>query len=138
VIFLLDVNLLMALLWENHEHHQTARAWLRHSSKFATCPLTQLGFARISSHAMLGYGMSPEQAFQVLRGLLSDTRHRFIPDDLSCADRILRTDLIGTANQVSDYYLIALARQHGLALATFDVALAKAFHSEHTLVKLVS
>ena len=27
--FLLDVNVLMALLWENHEHHQVARAWLR-------------------------------------------------------------------------------------------------------------
>jgi len=27
--FLLDVNVLMALLWENHEHHQVARTWFR-------------------------------------------------------------------------------------------------------------
>ena len=48
--FLLDVNVLMALLWENHEHHQVARRWFRQITDFATCPVTQLGFARISSH----------------------------------------------------------------------------------------
>ncbi len=31
--FLLDVNLLMAVLWENHEHHQTVRAWLRRGDR---------------------------------------------------------------------------------------------------------
>ena len=65
--FLLDVNLLMALLWENHEHHHAARAWLRHVKDFATCPVSQLGFARVSSHPLLGYSMSPDQAFGVLR-----------------------------------------------------------------------
>jgi len=60
---LLDVNLLVALLWENHEHHYRARRWLGTVTEFATCPVTQLGFARISSHPMLGYGTSPEHAF---------------------------------------------------------------------------
>jgi predicted nucleic acid-binding protein len=40
--FLLDVNVLMALLWENHEHHQVARVWLRRITDFATCPVSQL------------------------------------------------------------------------------------------------
>jgi predicted nucleic acid-binding protein len=53
---LLDVNLLMALLWENHEHHTHARSWLMGISAFATCPVAQLGFARVSSHPLLGYG----------------------------------------------------------------------------------
>jgi hypothetical protein len=57
--FLLDVNVLMALLWETHEHHHTARAWFRGVTDFATCPVTQLGFARVSSHPSLGYSMSP-------------------------------------------------------------------------------
>lgn len=60
--FLLDVNLLMALLWENHEHHQVARAWLHGVTDFATCPVSQLGFTRVSSHPLLGYSMSPDQA----------------------------------------------------------------------------
>src|SRR6266511_1737982 len=127
----------MALLWENHEHHSTARRWLRGVTDFATCPVSQLGFARVSSHPLLGYSMSPDQAFAVLRRLLADSRHRFVSDDLSCADRIVRTDLMGGANQVTDHYLVALARHHRLSLATFDEALASAFSSEPGLVHLL-
>jgi predicted nucleic acid-binding protein len=95
VTCLLDINLLMALLWENHEHHALARRWLRSVTAFATCPVSQLGFARVSSHPILGYGLTPEQAFSVLRRFLTDPRHRFVPDDLSCEDRVVRTDLMG-------------------------------------------
>jgi toxin-antitoxin system PIN domain toxin len=137
VTFLLDVNLLMALLWENHEHHPVARRWFRGVTGFVTCPITQLGFARVSSHPLLGFGMSPEQSFGVLRRFLADPRHRFAPDDLSCEDRVLRTDLIGGANQVTDHYLVALARQQQLGLATFDEPLARAFAGEPGLVQWV-
>jgi toxin-antitoxin system PIN domain toxin len=126
----------MALLWENHEHHQVARAWFRQVRDFATCPLTQLGFARVSSHPALGYRMSPDQAFAVLRVLLADARHHFVPDDLSCGHRV-RTDLMIRASQVTDHYLVALAQKHGLALATFDESLASMFSQERDLVRLV-
>src|SRR5688572_16446813 len=88
---------------------------------------TQLGFARVSSHPGLGYSMSPDQAFSVLRTFLADRRHHFIPDDLSCEDREMRTDLMKGANQVTDHYLVALAMKHGFAVATFDESLAGAF-----------
>jgi len=135
--FLLDVNVLMALLWENHEHHQVARAWFREITDFATCPVTQLGFARVSSHPALGYSMSPDQAFSVLRTFLADARHRFISDDLSCEDRVVRTDLMASANQVTDHYLVALARKHSFTLATFDESLTNTFRQETDLVQLV-
>ena len=99
---LLDVNLLMALLWENHEQHSKVRAWFQGVLEFATRPVVQLGFARVSSHPLLGYGLTPESAFGVLRQLLANPRHRFIPDDLSCADRVVRTDLMGGANQTPE------------------------------------
>ena len=137
MIRLLDVNVLMALLWENHEQHDRARRWLRTVPEFATCPVSQLGFARISSHPMLGFGMWPETAFGVLRRFLADPRHRFIPDDLSCEDRVLLTERIPGANHVTDHYLAALARQHGLALATFDEPLSRAFPDEPALMELV-
>lgn len=137
MIRLLDVNVLMALLWENHEQHDRARRWLRAVTEFATCPVSQLGFARISSHPMLGFGMSPEQAFGVLRRFLADRRHRFIPDDLSCEDRVLLAERIPGANDVTDHYLAALARQHGLTLATFDEPLSRAFSDEPALVERV-
>jgi len=107
---LLDVNLLMALLWENHEHHTQARSWFKGVSAFATCPVVQLGFARVSSHPLLGYGLTPELAFGVLRQFIADPRHQFISDDLSCADRVVRTELMAGANQITDRYLVALAR----------------------------
>lgn len=135
--FLLDVNVLMALLWESHEHHQVARGWLRRITDFATCPVSQLGFARISSHPALGYSMLPDQAFSVLRGFLADKRHHFIPDDLSCEDRALHSELMIGANQITDNYLVALARRHRLNLATFDEALAQGFVKESDLVHLV-
>ena len=113
------------------------RNWFREIKNFATCPVSQLGFARVSSHALLGYSISPERAFGVLRQFLSDPRHHFIPDDLSCEDRVVRTDLMRGANQVTDHYLIALARQHKLTLATFDEPLARKFANETDLVALV-
>jgi toxin-antitoxin system PIN domain toxin len=127
----------MALLWENHEHHSKARAWFKGITAFATCPVAQLGFARVSAHPLLGYGMTPNDAFGVLRKLLTDSRHRFIPDDLSCTDRALRTELMAGPNQITDRYLIALARQHQCTLATLDEPLAKAFPGETNLVLLV-
>ena len=56
---------------------------------------------------------------------------------LSCADHVVRTDLMTGANQVTDRYLVALARQHGLQLGTLDEPLAKAFAGETGLVELV-
>ncbi len=134
---LLDVNLLMALLWENHEHHSKARRWFKDVSNFATCPLVQLGFARVSSHPLLGYGLTPELSFGVLRQLLADARHEFIPDDLSGTDRAVRTELMIGANQITDRYLVALARQHHCQMATLDEPLATSFASEPGLVQLV-
>ena len=130
-------NLLMALRWENHEEHARARRWRRGVPEFATCPLGQLGFARISSHPMLGYGLSPATAFQVLRRFLADPRHRFVPDDLGGEEHSLRTDRIHGANHVTDHYLAALARRHRLSLVTFDEPLIRAFAEESGLVILV-
>jgi toxin-antitoxin system PIN domain toxin len=127
----------MALLWENHEHHSKARSWFKGVSTFASCPVVQLGFARVSSHPLLGYGLTPELAFGVLRQFIADPRHAFISDDLSCEDRVVRTDLMAGANQITDRYLVALARQHGFSLATLDEPLAKSFEGEMGLVELL-
>jgi toxin-antitoxin system PIN domain toxin len=138
VTFLLDVNLLMALLWENHEHHIRARKWLGTVPKFATCPIGQLGFIRVSSHPLLGFGMVPEDAARILRRFISDPRHHFVPDDVRCDDRALLTERMTSPNQVTDYYLATLARQHKLSLATFDKQMSMAFPDEPGLVRLVS
>ena len=135
---LLDVSVLIAVLWEDHGHCQRARHWLTTVPQFATCPLVQLGFARISSNLALGYVARPEQAFSVLRRFLADERHRFLPDDVGCDERALFTERIAGPNQITDHYLVTLAQRHGMILATFDAALSRAFSNGTNLVELVS
>lgn len=86
---------------------------------------------------MPAFDMTPEQTFGVRRRFLADPRHRFIPDDLSCENRVLLTERIPGSNHVTDRYLAALARQHGRALATFDEPLSRAFPDEPGLVELM-
>lgn len=131
---LLDVSVLLALLWENHDRNRQARRWLATVPRFATCPL---GFARISSNLTLGYAYRPEQAFSSLRKFLADERHRFLPHDLGCDERALFTERMLGPGQITDHYLVALARRHSLVLSTFDAALSRTFPNEGNLVELV-
>src|SRR5690348_17095540 len=54
MIYLLDVNVLVALRYTPHAHHARATCWLdgydRHypSDRFATCSVTEIGFVRIA------------------------------------------------------------------------------------------
>jgi uncharacterized protein len=66
---LLDVNLLIALLWPAHEHHEAAHRWFgaRRSKRWATCPLTQLAFVRIVSNPSFSTdAITPEEAVALL------------------------------------------------------------------------
>jgi predicted nucleic acid-binding protein len=44
---------------------------------------------------------------------------------------------MGGANQITDHYLVALARQHRLSLASLDEPLARTFVGEAQLVQLI-
>jgi predicted nucleic acid-binding protein len=45
---LLDVSFLLACGWSSHARHAAARTWLERQSAFATNPLAELGFVRVS------------------------------------------------------------------------------------------
>jgi predicted nucleic acid-binding protein len=47
--YLLGVNALLAAILAIHSRHQVADTWLRRKL-LATCPLSELGFLRISTH----------------------------------------------------------------------------------------
>lgn len=57
----------------------------------------------------------------VLREFCSDPRHEFLPDDVSLLDdgRLARPELL-SPSRTTDLYLLTLARQHRVRLATFD------------------
>lgn len=67
-----------------------------------------------------------------IRALASNGGHEFWPDDLPFFD-VRMTGVIGH-RQVTDAYLAALARAHGVRLATFDTGLAALHPDVATLV----
>ena len=46
---LLDVNVLLASVWANHSRHTEAFAWVE-GKHIVLCPLSELGFLRISTN----------------------------------------------------------------------------------------
>jgi uncharacterized protein len=122
--YLLDTNLLIALLWPSHARHALAVKWFaRHRSKgWATCPFTQAGFVRIVSNpAFSRDAVQPREAIQVLVANTAAKDHVFWPDALPLAGAVAFAGvrLIGH-QQVTDAYLLGLAVHHGGALATLD------------------
>ena len=124
-MFLLDVNLLVALAWHRHASHDRVHHWFtRHRANgWATCPITQCGLLRLSCNPLVsGIPCTPEQAAVILRGVTAEPGHVFWPDDLPPAD--MPTAGLRGHRQITDAYLLALARHHGGRLATLDAAAA--------------
>ena len=121
--WLLDVNVLLALLDPAHTHHEAAHAWFATANAaWASCNLTQNGALRIMSHQRYGNAVaSTAIAAELLAGLCSQPGHVYWNADLSLLDSPLidRTRLL-SSGQVTDTYLLALAVQHRGRLATFD------------------
>ena len=121
---LLDVSVLVALAWPNHVSHASAHEWFeRHASQgWATCPMTQAGFLRVSSNpGIVTAAVSPREAHALLARMIGQPHHRFWPDDVSL-DALpgeILASLVGH-RQVTDAYLIALALAHQGRLVTFD------------------
>jgi uncharacterized protein len=129
VTVLLDANVLIALLVEDHVHHDAAENWFAGiSGNFATCPVTQGSLMRL----LIREGQPASAAREILNGTAADPRHEFCPDDVSYTN--VPTEGIIGHRQVTDGYLAQLARAHGFRLATFDQAMAKLHHDVAELV----
>lgn len=122
--FLLDVNVLIALIDPAHVQHDRAHAWFaaRGRKAWATCPMTENGVLRIVGHPR--YPNSPGSPAAVAELLISFTKlpgHLFWPDDISLlASKYANTARVLDSAHVTDSYLLALAHAHQGQLATFD------------------
>lgn len=122
--FLLDVNVLIALIDPGHVLHDKAHEWFAAygQNAWATCPLTQNGVLRIIGHARYPNSPgTPAAVAELMATFLAHPGHEFWPDDISILDdpRIHASRLLDSA-QVTDTYLLALAAAHRGKLATFD------------------
>jgi AbrB family looped-hinge helix DNA binding protein len=75
---LLDMNFLVACGWESHGEHIAASRWLSRVRSFATCPMTEMGFLRVSLSPV--YGASFGDTMEVLEAITRMRAHRFLRD----------------------------------------------------------
>lgn len=116
---LLDVNFLLACGWNSHARHSNARAWLEAQSVFTLCPLSELGFLRVSLTP--GYRATFADAQAALANITSRKQARFVSADLAAA----KLPALASHADVTDAYFVELARAHGLKLATLDEDLCR-------------
>jgi len=131
VTLLLDANVLIALVVQDHVHHDAAEDWLAGTTgAFASCPLTQGSLVRL----LLREGQEVSTVTAVVQALTHHARHEFWADDVSYSD-VSMHGVVGH-RQVTDAYLAQLARAHRGRLASFDQGLAKLHHDVVDLVPI--
>jgi len=123
-VTLLDVNVLVALFFADHVHHDIAHDWFadHRTHGWATCPLTENGLVRVAcqqpSDDML---VRPVDVIGHLERFCKDKHHHAWTDAVSLADASLfAPEFIRGHRQLTDVYLLGLAKKMGGRLATFD------------------
>ena len=128
MIHLLDVNALVALAWGKHEHHAKIVAWFDAEPKrvWATCPLTQSAYVRLSmQRSIAGLAASAEEIAHVLAQAIGASTHRFLALDLGfAAVRATCTGGLWGHRQITDGWLLATAVRHGGKLVTFNTGIS--------------
>lgn len=143
MIDLLDVNVLVSLAWPNHVHHAAAHTWFGSRPRklaWATTPVTECGFVRVSSNrSAIATAVTPGDAMALLARMRSAAGHRFLPDDVEqvVGDELLDQQRLVSHRLVTDAHLLALARRHGARLATFDRGIATMAGTDRTGVDLI-
>jgi len=125
-VYLLDVNVLIALSDPMHTHHDVAHHWFSGTGQagWATCPITENGFVRIASHP--NYPNRPGDFLVVLamlRQFCALPGHHFWSADISIRT-LLQPEALIPHSQITDIFLLGLAAHQGGKLATLDQRIA--------------
>ncbi|MDO8297111.1 MAG: PIN domain-containing protein [Caulobacter sp.] len=122
--FLLDVNVLIALVDTDHVHHTVAHDWFSREGRqdWASCPITENGLVRIVGNPKYrNSDRSPGAIVDILARMTKLDGHVRWADDVSLTDSSLFiVERLRTPAQVTDAYLLGLAVRHGGKLATLD------------------
>src|SRR2546427_4504760 len=110
---------MLACGWRSHQKHAAARAWLERQADFATNPISELGFIRVSMSP--GYRASFADAQAALLAITGRKQARFVPAIVTAA----QIPAVGSHADTTDAYLVELAKAHNLKLATLDDALCQ-------------
>lgn len=125
-MYLLDINVWLALTFEVHGHHRTAAGWFadREEGSCLFCRYSQSGFLRLSTNAAV-FGKEAQSladAWSFYDLLILDPRTGFSQEPLGL-DHLWR-EMTMTQDYSpkvwNDAYLAAFAVAGGFTLATFD------------------
>lgn len=122
MISLLDVNVLIALLDQNHPFHPAATEYFKWAMRegWATCPFTENALLRIMGHPTYPGGPgSVEEVRSQFACYLVAPGHQFWAGDLSLADSRAFPRL-PASKDLTDFYLLALAVKRAGRFVTFD------------------
>jgi toxin-antitoxin system PIN domain toxin len=123
-VALLDVNVLVALFDPDHVHHDLAHDWFADDGQrgWATCPITEAGFVRVIASPAYGSAVTrPAELIDRLRRFCASGTHHFWPDAVSlCDDTLFDPAFLAGHRQLTDVYLLGLAKTMDGRLASFD------------------
>ncbi len=126
-----DVNVWLALLNEQHVHHAAAVSYWEGgaSSRVFLCRISLLGVLRVSTNkvAMGGTPYTIKQAWQAVQGVvdLPEVGFQAEPDGVDPVMRQFTNHSKFRADDWTDAYLAALAKQANLRVVTFDRGFAQ-------------
>jgi len=136
--YLLDVNILIALLATDHVHRNIVMKWFKtEETQWALCPFTEAGFLRLMTAPGPGQ-ITMNEASDVLESIAKRPQYHYVPltSDWRTLTKPFSPRVHGT-KQVTDAYLLGLAIQNNLVLATMDkgiVHLAGSQYKHHVLL----
>ena len=121
---LLDVNVLLALSWDQHVHHEVAHQRFAELGTWNTCPTTEAGLVRLLlTEQVVGRKVTGSEALGQLAAMRSASGWSFLPDSGSLAEPVIDTRVLMGRRQVTDLQLVNLAASNNTKLATFDAGL---------------
>ena len=126
MLYLPDVNVLVALQWREHAHHEAAQTWFAEleDAQWASTPITAAGAIRVLSNpAVFEHAASPQETLQLWETNTAQPAHHHIACDLPF-HRATTKMLIQGYRQLTDAYLLGLAHHHRATLVTFDQGIA--------------
>jgi predicted nucleic acid-binding protein len=136
--YLLDVNVVIALLFQDHFHYELVTGWFSTPDlQWSVCAFAEAGFLRHAT-APHPWQLTMAEATELIKQLTRHPNCQYLPVDADwqalCSPFFPR--LQGT-KQVTDAYLLGLAVRGGLVLVTMDkgiLHLAGSEYSKHVLL----
>jgi toxin-antitoxin system PIN domain toxin len=143
--FLIDINVWLAMTWDQHPQHASASHWYdsTQDEAFWFCRFTMLGFLRLltNSQVMGDSTRTISAALELYDEWKQDRRIDLAPEPPGIEPlfrRVLAKFANHAANKaIADSYLVAFAEAGGAHLVTFDRGLAHAAQSRRLPVTLL-